>query len=107
VFAFLIAISEVNAFLAFRFFIWDSKDKMELLQFRRQLALALINKVASHTEAQDDTFYGLCAPARINICSWKMDLHGQSNLPTVHLPGLKVQKAGAKSLCMCTRFGDR
>lgn len=43
VFAFLLAISEVNAFLAFRFFIWDSEDKMELLQFRRQLALALIN----------------------------------------------------------------
>jgi hypothetical protein len=43
VFAFLLAISEVNAFLAFRFFIWDSVDKMELLQFRRQLALALIN----------------------------------------------------------------
>ena len=43
VFAFLLAISEVNAFLAFRYFIWDKKDKMELLQFRRLLALALIN----------------------------------------------------------------
>jgi hypothetical protein len=43
VFAFLLAISEVNAFLAFRSFIWDKSGKKELLHFRRQLALALIN----------------------------------------------------------------
>jgi hypothetical protein len=43
VFAFLLAISEVNAFLAFRCFIWEKKDQMELLHFRKKLALALIN----------------------------------------------------------------
>jgi hypothetical protein len=42
VFAFILAISEVNCFLAFRCFIWEKKDKMELLHFRKQLALALI-----------------------------------------------------------------
>jgi hypothetical protein len=42
-FAFLLAISEVNTFLAFRSFVWDEEDKMELLHFRRLLALALIN----------------------------------------------------------------
>ena len=43
VFAFLLLILEVNTFLAFRSFIWDKADKKELLHFRRQLALALIN----------------------------------------------------------------
>jgi hypothetical protein len=43
VFAFLLAISEVNTFLAFRSFVWDEEDKMELLHFRRLLALALMN----------------------------------------------------------------
>jgi hypothetical protein len=43
VFVFLLAILEVNAFLAFRSFMWDKTDKKELFHFRRQLALALIN----------------------------------------------------------------
>ena len=43
VFAFLLAISEVNAFLALRSFIWYKTDKKKLLHFSRPLALALIN----------------------------------------------------------------
>jgi hypothetical protein len=53
VFAFLLAISEVNTFLAFRSFVWDEEDKMELLHFRRLLALALINNEWRGDENQE------------------------------------------------------
>lgn len=43
VFAFLLAITEVNLFLLYRYFIWKEGDNVPLLQFRRQLAKALIN----------------------------------------------------------------
>jgi Transposase IS4 len=44
VFAFILAISEVNAWLAFRAFVWKGgKDSLTLLQFRRKLANELLN----------------------------------------------------------------
>ena len=43
VLSFLISISEVNCFLAFRSFVWHGKSKEETLRsFRRRLALSLI-----------------------------------------------------------------
>jgi hypothetical protein len=43
VFQFLIAISEVNCFFAFKYFVWDKTAVTTLVQFRRDLAWALIN----------------------------------------------------------------
>ena len=45
VFAFLLAISEVNAFLAFCYFFWSNEDKesMTIHAFRKKLALELIH----------------------------------------------------------------
>ena len=46
VFSFLLAISEVNTFLSFRFFVWSqnpSIPKLSLLEFRRKLAVQLID----------------------------------------------------------------
>ena len=45
VLCFLLAVSEVNTFLAFRFFIWNKKlqPSNTLLQFRRKLAIQLIH----------------------------------------------------------------
>ena len=43
VFAFILAITEVNAFLAFRYFVWKGDDKgTTILAFRRMLSRALI-----------------------------------------------------------------
>ena len=44
VFSFILSISEINAFLAFRYFIWEKElqPHLTLLQFRRKLALQLI-----------------------------------------------------------------
>ena len=42
VFAFLIAITEVNAFKFFRYFVWKEHEKMSLHKFRKELALNLI-----------------------------------------------------------------
>ena len=42
VFAFILAISEINTFLAFRYFVSTDETKMTVLQFRRKLAKALI-----------------------------------------------------------------
>ena len=41
VFAFILAISEINTWLAYRHFVWKEK-KLELIEFRKKLALALI-----------------------------------------------------------------
>ena len=44
VFSFLIAITEINTFIAFRYFVWkDSDSCMTLLEFRRKLVSMLIN----------------------------------------------------------------
>ena len=42
VFAFLLAVSEVNAFKYFVHFVWQGKQQMTLHKFRKELALALI-----------------------------------------------------------------
>ena len=43
VFAFLLAITEVNCYLAFRYFVWKTDEAPFLLEFRRMLSWALIN----------------------------------------------------------------
>ena len=55
VFTFILAISEVNAFLAFRYFIWDRKllPKLPLIQFRRKLAIQLINNEHHQRDLQE------------------------------------------------------
>lgn len=42
VFAFLLAVTEVNAYLTVRYFVWSEEEMMTLVEFRRQLAWALI-----------------------------------------------------------------
>ncbi len=50
-FSFILAISEVNTFLAFRYFIWkEEPDKMTLYQFCQKLILSLINNEYLHTD---------------------------------------------------------
>ena len=43
VFQFLLAVTEVNMYLAFRFFVWDGNERMTLLEFRRMFAWEMIN----------------------------------------------------------------
>lgn len=42
VFAFLLSISDVYTFLAFRFFVWGQKERMKRQTFRKKLAQQLI-----------------------------------------------------------------
>jgi hypothetical protein len=42
VFAFLLAITEINLFYLYRYFIWEPEERIPLLRFRRRLAKALI-----------------------------------------------------------------
>ena len=42
VFTFLLAISEVNAYLAFRYFVWNGEKKLNFHTFRKQLAFGLM-----------------------------------------------------------------
>ena len=42
VFSFLLALTEVNMFLALRFFVWNKEEKMELVHFRRKLSGLMI-----------------------------------------------------------------
>ena len=42
VFAFLLALTEVNCYLAFRYFVWKNEEKMGLQEFRGILGWALI-----------------------------------------------------------------
>ena len=41
-FSFLLAVTEVNCFLAFRFFVWDDANKLDFMRFRSQLAWSLV-----------------------------------------------------------------
>ena len=43
VFAFLLALAEVNCYLAFRFFIWKGDEKLQFMDFRSKLGWDLIN----------------------------------------------------------------
>lgn len=43
VFQFLLAVTEVNMYLAHRFFVWDGTEKMTLLEFRRALSWEMVN----------------------------------------------------------------
>ena len=51
VFAFLFAVTEVNIFLVYGFFIWDAQSKLTLLEFRKSFAWALIYNNYIHEEA--------------------------------------------------------
>ena len=42
VFEFLLAVTEVNVYLTVRYFVWSEEEMMTLVEFRRQLAWALI-----------------------------------------------------------------
>ena len=42
VFAFLLAVTEVNAYLTVRYFVWTQEEMMTLIEFRHQLAWAPI-----------------------------------------------------------------
>ena len=43
VFSFLLAVTEINIYLAMRWFVWSKDEELTLLQFRREFAYALIN----------------------------------------------------------------
>ena len=43
VFSFLLAVTEVNCYLAFKYFIWGGAEKMTLAEFRTEFAWALVN----------------------------------------------------------------
>ena len=42
VFSFLLAVTEVNCYLAFRFFVWSDEGKIDFMTFRSRLAWSLI-----------------------------------------------------------------
>ena len=43
VFTFLLALSEINTYLAFRFFVWSKEERIGLMEFRSKLGWALIH----------------------------------------------------------------
>lgn len=53
VFSFILAVTEVNVFLAFRYFVWKDKDEVTFLQFRRRLAKALVMNQYLEKEEQE------------------------------------------------------
>ena len=105
VFSFIVAISEVNAFLAFRYFIWSKKmgHEMTLVQFRRKLSLQMIQNqqwkeeqavTAMNNEDQSqrrskrhrEEEHQLCsAPSHASFFRFLMDSHCQNKVPAVHL----------------------
>ena len=54
VFSFILAVTEVNCYLAFKYFIWSGVEKMTLMEFRTKLAWALIeNEYLDKAEATE------------------------------------------------------
>ena len=52
VFSFILAVAEVNTFLAFKHFIWDGAEKKTLAEFRSDLAWGLIDNI--HLDSEDE-----------------------------------------------------
>ena len=50
IFTFILAIVEVNTFLALRYFVWSDDEQMEFIPFRRKLAKALIHNEYAREE---------------------------------------------------------
>ena len=55
VFSFLLAVTEVNCYLAFRYFVWDEERRMDFMAFRSKLGWALINNEFKRNEEARDT----------------------------------------------------
>ena len=55
VFSFLLAVSEVNTYLAFKYFVWNSNEKMDFMTFRSKLAWSMINNMYLMDEESPDT----------------------------------------------------
>ena len=55
VFSFLLALTEVNCYLVFRFFVWDDKEKIDFMSFRSRLAWSLITNEFRETSESCNT----------------------------------------------------
>ena len=55
VFSFLLAVLEVNTYLAFKYFVWNSDEKMDFMTFRSKLAWSMINNMYLKDEESPDT----------------------------------------------------
>ena len=51
----LLYITEVNCYLAFRYFVWDEERKMDFMAFRSKLGWALINNEFKRNEESQET----------------------------------------------------
>ena len=47
--------SEVNTYLAFKYFVWNSDEKMDFMTFRSKLAWSMINNMYLMDEESPDT----------------------------------------------------
>jgi hypothetical protein len=54
VFAFILAITEVNMYLAYKYFIWNTTTTILFLRFSRKLAKALIYNEYMSLDEEDD-----------------------------------------------------
>jgi hypothetical protein len=54
VFAFILAITEVNMYLAYKYFVWKTTTTILFLSFRRKLAKALIYNEYMSLDEEDD-----------------------------------------------------
>ena len=53
VFSFILAIVEVNCYLIFKYFVWKNEEKLTLHQFRKKLALQLIENIHLTEETEE------------------------------------------------------
>lgn len=112
VFSFILAISEVNTYLAMKYFIWDTDKICQLHNFRQELAFKLINnewlngetkgKMNTRTKKRDNVHTLQVAPkyaTRYSNGAWKCESKSRYQQFICKVVGCKKQ---VRSYCSCS-----
>ena len=116
VLGFLLVISEVNAYLAFRHFVWHTpEESVPLRTFRRRLALALIDneylidqleqRKSKRLRAMEDNLHVMesAPPHAKGFFNGRGKKRSKIQISTIHLPRLQMHQEDTQLLLMSSR----
>ena len=116
VFSFLLAVSEVNTYLAFKFFVWNKEEKMDFMTFRSKLAWSLIrntylqsqqspqNKESKRKRKVNEHKYTTAPPHAKKYHRGKWELSAKQRFQQ-HRCGVKGCTQRTRKYCKCA-IGD-
>eukprot|EP00804_Cyclotella_cryptica_P019867 CCRYP_017044-RA/>CCRYP_017044-RA protein AED:0.24 eAED:0.24 QI:0/-1/0/1/-1/0/1/0/190 len=105
----LLAVTEVNMYLAFQFIVWDGNERMTLLEFRRMFAWEMINnpelveaeeklrrsKRCRNLDAEHCMQTAPKHARQYEVATWR-----QEGIPAIHLFWREMHHQNSHVLCM-------